>query len=791
MTGDACTLCDLPTPDPPVTDPAVEGAFCCQGCLTVHRRLKDADETLAEPPDPGEETDAREGEATAFLSVSGMHCATCERYLASRARGAPGVAGAEASYPAGMVRVGYDPDRTGPESLAERLSAAGYDTRPASEGRPEEPDHTGRLLVGGFFGMMTMLWYVLFLYPTYIGLPADSLLFDPTGPAGAYLLANVVVMSTVVLGYTGYPLLRGAAVSLRAGRPDMDLLVATAAVTAYLYSVAALLVGRTEVYFDVSVVVVLAVTAGSYYERRVRERAAGALADLTGERVKEARLAGGDTVPVASLTGGERLVVNPGERVPVDGTVVGGEAAVDEALVTGESLPVRKAPGDSVRGGTTVTDGVLTVEVAAGAGSTLDRLVRQLWEAGTAAPGAQRVADRLAAVLVPVVVAIAVLAAGAQLLLGAAPRGALLTGLAVLVVSCPCALGLATPLAVARGIGTALERGVVVSGPAVFERAPDVEVLALDKTGTLTAGEMRVVDVVAGEPGVPAAGQVPAEPDGGIRTEEAERDLLRRAAAVEAPADHPVAAAVGEAAPEPPAVTGFEQHPGRGVSGDVEGERTVVGHRDLFEDWTVPSRLAERYERAEAAGRLPLFVGWNGRVQGVVVAEDRPREGWEDALSALGERAERVVLVTGDSEAAAERFASHPAVDETLAGVRPPAKTRLVESIDGTTVMVGDGSNDAPALAAADVGIAVAGGTAMAAEAADAVVPAEEPEAVLETLDVARATRRRVRENIGWAFCYNAVAIPLAATGLLNPLFAAIAMAASSLLVVANSARSL
>jgi Cu2+-exporting ATPase len=795
---DSCTLCEMPLEEP-VTDPDVEGSFCCRGCLELYRR---SDGEPAEDED-GDEADgagncggceSAAGE-TAFLSVAGMHCTACERFLEGRAGALDGVTAAEASYPAGMVRLTVDPGRVDPGSVADRLSTAGYEARPASEGPPDEDDRTGRLLVGGFLGMMTMLWYVLFLYPAYLGLAPDSLLFDPAGPAGRYLLVNVWVMATVVLGYTGYPLLQGAVVSLRARRPNMDLLVATAAVTAYLYSAVALLAGRVELYFDVSVVVVLAVTAGSHYERRVRERAAGAVAALTGDRVTEARLADGGTVPVEELSGGEELLVRPGERAPVDGTVLDGEAAVDEALVTGESLPVRKEPGDTVRGGTTVTDGRLRLRTADGATSTLDRLVAQLWEAGTAAPSAGRLADRLAGVLVPVVLAVAAVATATQLVTGATPTAALLTGLAVLVVSCPCALGLATPLAIARGVGAALDRGVVVTGPAAFERAPEVDTVALDKTGTLTTGEMRLVDVVTG-PDAERTG-APGRADGGTVLGDrsgrgsAERELLRRAAAVEAPADHPVAAAVREAAPAVPGVERFEGHPGRGVSGRVDGERVVAGHRDLFDGWVVPGELAERYERAESGGRLPVLVGWDGRARGVLVAEDRPRPGWEAAVDALAERADRVALITGDGEAAAGRFAAHPAVDETYTEVRPSAKTELLERAEGTTVMVGDGSNDAPALAAADVGIAVSGGTALAAEAADAVVPAGEPEAAAATLEVAAATRRRLRENLAWAFCYNAVAVPLAATGLLNPLFAAVAMAASSLLVVGNSARSL
>jgi Cu2+-exporting ATPase len=778
-----CTLCDLPLPGDPYSDTEVDGAFCCRGCLTVAQTLEDPEtidgESVRERSESAGESVPDDAEE-AFLGIDGMHCGTCEAFVESRATALDGVYDADASYAAELARIQYDSDAVSTASLGDAVSALGYsateldDGLGETEGRQEPP---WRLLVGGFCGMMVMSWYLIFLYPAYFNFTPTQAAWagaGASGPLGLSSLANLWLLTSVVLFFTGWPILRGAYVSLRAGKPNMDLLVALAAVNAYVYSTILALRGG-EVYFDITVVVVLVVTLGGYYEDRIKRRAASGLSSLTEKRVSEAQrrlqaAAGGktETVPVAELATGDEVVVKPGGRVPVDGTVTEGTAAVDESLVTGESRPVRKSAGDPVIGGSVVTDSALVITVTDGAESTVDRLVRVLWEIQSTRGSVQRMADRIAGVFVPLVLALAVVAMAWQTASGEGVTVALLTGLTVLVVSCPCALGLATPLAIAAGVRDGLADGIVVTDESVFETAPDVDVVAFDKTGTLTTGEMHLVD-----PGTEGA--------------------RRRAAAVEQFASHPVGDAITDHTTPPDwEVTEFERHPGRGVSARVEGEQVVVGHPALFAsfDWRVPQRLESTVRGARERGLVPVLVGWDGRVEECLVAGDQPRLGWQAVVDDLGEN-RRIVVITGDDERAAKRFRDHDAVDDVFADVPPEAKAQVVDSVEGTVAMVGDGTNDAPALAAADLGIALEGGGALATDAADAVVTTNELTTVPTVFEVTTGTRRRIRQNLGWAFCYNAVAVPVAVAGLLNPLVAAVAMAASSLLVVGNSSRSI
>jgi len=752
-----------------------------------------------------------------------MHCATCEAFIETVATQTEGVSAASASYVTDTVRIDHDPDAVSTDDLSEAVSGLGYsayDRDDAFSRRQADNMATARLAIGVLVGMAVMLQYIVIIYPTYFAFPfynertLEYLNQAMNSTSGTYFFIVIAVLTTVVLFVTGKPILRGAYVSAKTRSPNMDLLVAIAAVSAYAYStLAVIFVDSPSIYYDVTVAIIVIVTVGNHYEDSIKKRATELLSDLTAVQVDSARRVvggGGDgdgsrteEVAIDDLAPGDRLLVRAGERIPVDGEAVAGDAAVDESVITGESMPVRKTPGDAVVGGSVVADGSLTVEVGPDATSSLDRVAELVWDLQSGNHGVQKLADRLATVFVPVVLAVALLAAAANLALGNGVTEAMLVGLTVLIVSCPCALGLATPLAVAAGIRDALERSIVIFDDTVFERLRGADTVVFDKTGTLTTGEMRVVAA------------------------DLDDDLLRLAAALEERSAHPVGQAIAAvhagggdledagAVSDPDAaspavadggaaestepndtlpVTDFESH-ARGVSGVVDGIEVVVGHPDLFDErgWAVPNGIREAVAAARDVGRVPVAVGRDGAAEGVVVVGDELREGWEETVTALADSGVEVVVLTGDDERAATVFREHDAIASVFAGVPPEGKAETVERLkaSGQTVMVGDGTNDAPALAAADLGVALGGGTAMAADAADVAIVDDNLDSVATVFELSRAAGRRVKGNIGWALCYNAIAIPLAVTGLLNPLFAAVAMGASSLLVVTNSSRPL
>ncbi|SDR08810.1 heavy metal translocating P-type ATPase [Natronobacterium texcoconense] len=807
-TDDGCTLCDLPVEGSGVV--ADGNAFCCAGCREVYDALGDVEDVSAEDvrerqtvdTDPDDDPAVPDDHEATYLEVDGMYCATCEAFIESVATETDGVSAASASYVTDTVRIDHDPDAVDGEELQDVVSGLGYsayDRDDAFSRRQADNWAMARIAVGVLMGMMVMLQYVVIIYPTYFGglfydertyqFFTETLASDLATPF--YLM--IAALTTVVLGVTGKPILQGAYVAIKTRTPNMDLLVSIAAVSAYLYSTLSIAVGGPHIYYDVTVAIIVIVSVGSYYESEIKREATQRLSDLTTVQVDDARrvLENGDheDVAVGDLVAGDRVLVRTGERVPVDGEIVDGEAAVDEAVVTGESLPVTKEAGDDVVGGSMVAEGALTVHVGEDATSTLDRITELVWDLQSGTHGIQKLADKLATIFVPLVLVLATVVTAIYLLTGAGVATSLLIGLTVLIVSCPCALGLATPLAVAAGIRDALRNSIVVFDDSVFERIRDADTVVFDKTGTLTTGEMSVVET------------------------DLEDDLLEQAAALERRSAHPVGQAIAAAAPiadggsveaassesEPEdasdeRVDSFESHR-NGVSGVVDGEAAVVGHPDLFRDrgWEMPDSIADRIDDARETGNVPVAVGRDGTAEGVVVVGDELREEWGETLSTIAETDVEVVVLTGDDPRAATRFRENDAVDRVFAGVPPEGKAETVERLKGTgrTVMVGDGTNDAPALAAADLGIALGGGTAMAADAADVALVDDDLSSVDTVFELARATDRRVKGNIGWAFCYNAIAIPLAVTGLLNPLFAAIAMGASSLLVVTNSSRSL
>ncbi len=809
-----CTLCELPLAETAVESNSGD-SFCCPGCLHVHETLEDRDDLAVEDGIEALESDEREvpeGYETTFLRVDGMHCATCETFIQARAGSHEGIGAVDASYITDTARIDYDPELVDETEIPDHVSGLGYRAyaKDDPKGKRQAEDRLMfRLIVGAVVGMVVMMHYIVLIYPTYISgvLPPEYGEFMTemlASSSAAYFYLVLGLLTSIVLFFTGGPILKGAYVSLRTRQPNMDLLVSIAAVSAWAYSTLAIFVAEPppHMYYDVTIAVVLVVTAGGYYENQIKQKATGKLAALTQAQVDTARRyhpdGSGEEISVSDLTAGEQLLVREGERVPVDGTVLEGEGTVDEAVVTGESLPVAKYAGDPVVGGSLLQDGSLVIEVGEGATASVSRITDMVWNLQSTTGGIQQLADRLATIFVPLVLVLSVTVGTLHFVLGATPTETMLVSLTVLIVSCPCALGLATPLAIASSVREALERGIVVFDETIFERLRDVDVIVFDKTGTLTTGEMRVLSAdgpdalferaallesrtahpiataIADEYGSDSAQHLsddsPAIPDGGVATE-------------------------SESSTQPVSrVTAFESH-ATGVSGVVDGERILVGNAELFanEGWDVPESLHTAAEDAVAEGYVAVLVGKDGRAQGIAVVGDTPRENWEEVVTAFGNRGVEIAVLTGDSDRAAQQFHEHPAVDDVFAGVPPEAKAETVARLrrTGTTVMVGDGTNDAPALATADLGIALGSGTALAADAADVAIVTDDLASLETVFEISTAANRRVKQNIGWAFLYNGVAIPLAVVGLINPLFAAVAMGTSSLLVVTNSSRRL
>ena len=799
---DTCTLCSLPVPERRITDDA-GSVFCCTGCRGVYDVLGEQERTTSGTPEP--DTDAvstPDSHETTFISIDGMHCTSCETYIALIASRKEGVSGVEASYVSDTVRITHDPAIISVDELLSLLSRLGYRAyhRDDAEARKRAEERTIiRVGVGLVLGAFVMFAYMMLIYPTYFG---DRIYGDATEllveglyqGAASYLFITVGILTTGVLLYTGGPILRGAYISARTRSPNMDLLIAIAATSAYLYSWLEIYIGGTHIYFDVTVAIILIVPIGGEYESTIKQRALGRLSDLTKTRIDEATVIDADgelqTVPIDDVSPGSDLLVREGERVAVDGTVSEGNCAVDESVITGESLPVTKRPGDTVVGGCVVVEGAPIITVGEEARSSLDRVTHLLWNLQSETHGIQRLADKLATIFVPLVL----IAAGAittiyLLYLGTSIPTALLIGLTVLIVSCPCAMGLATPLAVAAGVRDALANGIVVFDDTVFERLREMDVVIFDKTGTLTTGDMTVISAEG--------------PD----------ELLRKAAVLERRSAHPIARAIDAAfSPNLPRTDGgvtppdvnsatdsslvevdaFESYID-GVGGIVDGEDILVGHPNRFraEGWRVPNTFGDSIAEARKDGHVPVLAGRNGEAEGVLVIGDEPRTDWEETIADLSDRGVTIVVLTGDEAEAAESFSTQAAVDHVFAGVPPEAKAEIVQRFgaDQQTVMVGDGTNDALALASADLGIALGSGTAIAADAADVAIVDDRLSTIPIAFDLSIAAGIRVKQNIGWAFVYNGIAIPLAISGLLNPLLAAIAMGTSSVLVVANSSR--
>ncbi len=692
------------------------------------------------------------------LAVDGMTCASCVRRVERALLAVPGVLQAQvnlATEQAAIVALANVAD----QELVGALARAGYGARPPATAPAGGPARDG-LVAAGAVLVAAPLWLPMLLMPFGV----DAML-----PGWVQL-----ALATVVQAGFGARFYRGAWHALRGGAGTMDTLVVLGTSSAYGLSLWALLGGHGALYFEASATVVALVRVGKWLEARARRQAGAAiqaLEQLRPERARVRRDGVEQEIPVASLLAGDLVVVRPGERIAADGVVREGESSVDESLLTGEALPVPKQPGNPVTGGAVNGEAVLVIEATAlGTASRLSQLVRLVSDAQAQKPPVQRLVDRVSAVFVPVVVGIAALTLAGWWLAGAGLEPALVNAVTVLVIACPCALGLATPAAIMVGTGVAARHGILIRDAMVFERAAAVTTVVFDKTGTLTAGHPTLAAVVAA---------------GGTT----EKQLLDLAAALQAGSEHPLARALSGH------VTGTQAEqvralPGRGVTGVVGGRSVWLGSQRLMAEQGIDlTPLGDAAAGQGALGRTVSFVAAAGQVLGLLAFGDLVRPAAAAAVATLQAGGRDVVLLSGDRAEAVMAVARQLGITDVRAESLPEDKTGVIAELRqrGGVAMVGDGVNDAGALAAADVGIALATGTDVAAAAAGITLMRADPALVPAALDIAARTYRRIRSGLFWAFAYNVVGIPLAASGLLSPVVAGAAMAFSSVCVVGSA----
>ncbi|MDH4307946.1 MAG: copper-translocating P-type ATPase, partial [Acidimicrobiia bacterium] len=587
-------------------------------------------------------------------------------------------------------------------------------------------------------------------------------------------------LTAPVVFFFGWQFHRIAAKQLMSFGTSMDTLISLGTVTAFVYSTWALVTGD-EVFFETAAIIITLITLGKAFEARAKGRASHAIAKLAELGAKEATLlrdGAEHRVPVSAVVPGDVMVVRPGEKIPTDGVVVDGISSIDESMLTGESLPVDKTPGDQVFGATVNQQGRITVQATKiGSETALSQIVRLVEDAQASKAPVQKLADKVSSVFVPVVVATAVVTFIVWLALDYPTGDAVKAAVAVLIIACPCALGLATPTAIMVGSARGAELGVLFKGAEIFERSRSVDVVMFDKTGTLTSGYMTLTDV---------------------HTDEDEDEFLRIVATVEAASEHPIGRAVALGAEdrglELGKVDGFEAVAGGGVTGRVGSRHVVVGTAKLIANrgLTITDRWANEQAELEQAAKTAFLVGWDDAVRGVIAVADDIKPTAFDAVSAISRLGVSVAMITGDNARTADAIAGRLGIPEVVAEVLPADKSAQVELVQAggrSVAFVGDGINDAPALTRADLGVAIGTGTDVAIEAGDVVLMSGNPAQVGVAMQLARRTFRAIKENLFWAFFYNTAMIPLAALGLLNPMLAAGAMAFSSVSVVANSLR--
>ncbi|MFD5911241.1 heavy metal translocating P-type ATPase [Streptomyces massasporeus] len=732
-------------------------------------------------------------DAEVELAIGGMTCASCAARIEKKLNRMDGVT-ATVNYATEKAKVSYSGDVSVGDLIA-TVEATGYTAQepapPARETGPSEEADDLRPL------RERLITAVVLSVPVVAMAMVPALQFE-------YWQWLSLTLAAPVVTYAAWPFHKAAFTNARHGAATMDTLISVGTSAAFLWSLWALFFGtagtpgmthpfeltieRTDgagnIYLEAAAGVTAFILAGRYFEARAKRKAGAALRALLELGAKDVTVLRADgreqTVPVAELRTGDRFLVRPGEKIATDGTVEEGSSAVDASMLTGESVPVEVSAGDPVTGATINVGGRLVVRATrVGADTQLARMARLVEDAQNGKAAAQRLADRISAVFVPVVIALALGTLGFWLGNGVGLTAAFTAAVAVLVIACPCALGLATPTALMVGTGRGAQLGILIKGPEVLESTRRVDTVVLDKTGTVTTGRMTLLAVHT------AAGTD-------------ETDVLRLAGALEHSSEHPIARAVADGALEKlgalPVPEDFANVPGLGVQGVVEGHAVLVGRERLLADWAMrlPEGLAGARAAAEDAGRTAIAVAWDGEARAVLEVADAVKDTSAEAVGRLRALGLTPILLTGDNEAVARSVAREVGIDEVIAEVLPQDKVDVVKRLqaEGRSVaMVGDGVNDAAALAQADLGLAMGTGTDAAIEAGDLTLVRGDLRAAADAIRLARRTLGTIRSNLFWAFAYNVAALPLAASGLLTPMIAGAAMAFSSVFVVGNSLR--
>ncbi|WP_204116927.1 heavy metal translocating P-type ATPase [Streptomyces sp. CS147] len=751
----------------------------------------------------GSPAGAEAGTTAVELAIGGMTCASCAARIEKKLNRMDGVE-ATVNYATEKAKVTYAGADVSVEDLIATVEATGYTARPPAP--PAEaaapPPGSGDTEQGAAEddGLTTLrqrlITAVLLAVPVIAMAMIPALQFD-------YWQWLSLTLAAPVVTYAAWPFHRAAWTNAKHGAATMDTLISVGTSAAFLWSVWALffgtagMVGMTHpfeltiarsdgagnIYLEAAAGVTAFILAGRYFEARSKRKAGAALKalmELGAKEVTVLRDGVETTIPTSALQVGDRFLVRPGEKIATDGTVVEGSSAVDASMLTGESVPVEVATGDTVTGATLNAGGRLVVEATrVGADTQLARMAKLVEDAQNGKASAQRLADRISAVFVPVVIALALGTLGYWLGNGAGLTAAFTAAVAVLIIACPCALGLATPTALMVGTGRGAQLGILIKGPEVLETTRRVDTIVLDKTGTVTTGRMTLQTTHTTH-----------------TTTQAE--ALRLAGALENASEHPIAQAVATAATDAtgplPTPEDFTNVPGLGVQGIVEGHAVLVGREQLLAEWEIrlPAPLAEAKKAAEAAGRTAIAVAWDGEARAVLEVADAVKDTSAEAVRRLRALGLTPILLTGDNRAVAESVAAEVGIDEVYAEVMPQDKVDVVKRLqaEGRSVaMVGDGVNDAAALAQADLGLAMGTGTDAAIEAGDLTLVRGDLNAAADAIRLSRRTLSTIRTNLFWAFAYNVAALPLAAAGLLNPMIAGAAMAFSSVFVVGNSLR--